>query len=97
MWRMTWQASSVRPYLRHVMCFRLSQETRVYSVEDDVAGFIYQTLTPGAGWPPWRATPPACSRARGAPTARGRGLHSSTCLLVVCTLCGIRWVVEELQ
>jgi len=27
-----------------------------------VAGIICRTLTAGAGWPRWRATPPACSR-----------------------------------
>jgi len=62
-----------------------------------VAGIICRTLTAGAGWPRWRGTPPACLRARGAPTARGRGLHSSACLLVVSTSCGIRWVLDELQ
>jgi len=32
MWRMTWQALSVR----------LTRDTRVYNVEDDVAGIICQ-------------------------------------------------------
>ena len=35
MWRMTWQALSVRP-----------RQARVYNVEDDVAGDICQALPP---------------------------------------------------
>jgi hypothetical protein len=47
---MTWQASNVRLIVatscgRHFMCFHLTQEMRVFNVEDDVAGIICQALT----------------------------------------------------
>jgi len=62
-----------------------SHGTKVYNVEDDAAGNIYQTL-PVAPLPPPPASqlPPALM-----------GLHSSTFRLNVCTsysICGIRWV-----
>jgi len=41
MWRMMWQSLYVRP---HATPSHLFQRTRVYDVEDDVAGIICQTL-----------------------------------------------------
>jgi len=47
MWRMTWQALSVR----------LTRDTRVYNVEDDVAGIICKTLASGSVLTPPRMGP----------------------------------------
>ena len=44
---------------RHVVCFHLTQATRVYNVEDDVACIICEALSSGAWrkpWPRWTST-----------------------------------------
>jgi len=39
----------------HVIWFHFIQETRVYNVEDDVAGIIWQSLPPGGAPRDWFA------------------------------------------
>jgi len=59
---MTWRTMGLADIACHVKGCHLTQETRVYNVEDDVAGIVCQALVRGGRGTPrdsWRTSDPA--------------------------------------